>query len=156
MDKERDAPDVAIQPPIALILALMAAFIMNWLIPLSFVPTSWPRVEIGLIILLLALLLIRWSIATLRGAKTGVMIHKPTSTIVTSGPYRYTRNPIYIAALLGLVAFAIGFDSLWFLLMMIAIFLVFHFGVILREESYLEQKFDGEYLAYKSKVRRWV
>jgi protein-S-isoprenylcysteine O-methyltransferase Ste14 len=150
-----DAPDVVIQPPVALILGLMAAFAMNWLIPLPFMAAGAPRVEIGLILLLVALLLIRWSITTLRNAKTGILTHKPSSAIVTSGPYRYGRNPIYLAALLGLAAFAIGFDSLWFFVMLVAIYFVFRYGVIGREETYLERKFDGEYLDYKAKVRRW-
>jgi protein-S-isoprenylcysteine O-methyltransferase Ste14 len=75
---------------------------------------------------------------------------------VTGGPFRFTRNPIYLGMFLGLIGLAIAFDSLWVLAMLVPFALVIRYGVVAREESYLERKFGDVYLAYKSGVRRWL
>ena len=81
---------------------------------------------------------------------------KPTLAIVTHGPYGFTRNPIYLGMFLGQTGLAIGFDSLWILVMLIPFYLVLRYGVVAREEAYLARKFGGVYLDYKSRVRRWL
>ena len=80
----------------------------------------------------------------------------PTTAIVTSGPYRSTRNPIYLALLLGQIGLAVGFDSLWILATMVPFYLLIRYGVIAREEAYLERKFGETYVSYKAKVRLWL
>src|SRR5262249_48840277 len=71
-------------------------------------------------------------------------------------PYRFTRNPIYLAMVLGLIGLAIAFDSLWILATLVLFYLVIRYGVVAREEAYLERKFGGVYLGYKSPARRWL
>ena len=61
-----------------------------------------------------------------------------------------------LAGLLGLIGLAIGFDSLWILAMLVPFFVVIRYGVVAREEAYLERKFSAVYLGYKSRVRRWL
>jgi protein-S-isoprenylcysteine O-methyltransferase Ste14 len=97
-----------------------------------------------------------WAIVTMRSAGTRIEIHKPTTTIVANGPYRFTRNPIYLGMLLGQTGFAIGFDTLWLLATLVPFYLVLRHGVIAREEAYLESKFGAVYLGYRSRVRRWL
>jgi protein-S-isoprenylcysteine O-methyltransferase Ste14 len=80
----------------------------------------------------------------------------PTTTIVTGGPYRCTRNPIYVAMFLGQGGLAVGFNSLWLLATLVPFYFVIRYGVVAREEAYLERKFAGLYLDYKSRVRRWL
>jgi protein-S-isoprenylcysteine O-methyltransferase Ste14 len=80
---------------------------------------------------------------------------KPTTAIATDGPYRFTRNPIYLGMFLGLTGLAIGFNSLWILVAMVPFYFVIRHGVVAREEAYLERKFGEVYLGYKSRVRRW-
>ena len=80
----------------------------------------------------------------------------PTTAIVAQGPYRYTRNPIYIGMFLGQTGFALGFNSLWLLAMLVPFYLVIRYGVVAREEAYLERKFGATYGTYKSRVRRWL
>jgi protein-S-isoprenylcysteine O-methyltransferase Ste14 len=75
---------------------------------------------------------------------------------VVAGPYRYSRNPIYVGMFLGLVGIAIGFDSLWPLVLLVPFFLVIRYGVVAREEAYLERKFGDGYGTYKRRVRRWL
>jgi protein-S-isoprenylcysteine O-methyltransferase Ste14 len=79
-----------------------------------------------------------------------------TTAIVTHGPYRFTRNPIYLGMFLGQAGLAIGFDNPWILAMLIPFYLVLRYGVVGKEEAYLERKFGYVYLDYKSRVRRWV
>jgi protein-S-isoprenylcysteine O-methyltransferase Ste14 len=78
------------------------------------------------------------------------------TTIVETGPYRFTRNPIYLGMVLGLIGLAIAFNSLWLLVTLVPFALVIRYAVITREEAYLERKFGEVYLAYKSRVRRWL
>ena len=80
----------------------------------------------------------------------------PTTAIVTDGPYRFTRNPIYLGMFLGLVGLAIAFDNLWLLAMLVPFALAIRYGVVAREETYLEGKFGEVYTAYRSRVRRWL
>jgi protein-S-isoprenylcysteine O-methyltransferase Ste14 len=87
---------------------------------------------------------------------SNVPTNKPTTTIVDTGPYRFTRNPIYLIMFLGLVGLAMAFDSLWLLAVLVPFALVIRYGVVAREETYLERKLDDVYRRYRSRVRRWL
>jgi len=156
MADSKDAPQVVIHPPIALALGLIVGFGLDRLYPLPFVPPSLPRAAIGLVLFLLGVLLAGWSAWTFRNAHTNVLTSQPASTIVSSGPYGFSRNPIYLGMFLGLFGIAIGFDTLWILAAAAVLFFVLRFGVIAREERYLEGKFGSTYLDYKARVRRWL
>ena len=145
-----------IHPPVALAIGTIAGFGLNWLFPLPFVPPSLPRAWIGLVLFLAGIFLAAWSARTFRKAHTNVLTSQPASTIVTTGPYGFSRNPIYVGMFLGLGGFAIAFNTLWFLAVLIAMVFVIRFGVIAREEIYLESKFGTRYLEYKARVRRWL
>jgi protein-S-isoprenylcysteine O-methyltransferase Ste14 len=156
MSEAKDAPNVVIHPPIALIIAVVAALVLNWFYPLPFLGRSIPGIEAGLLLLLVALLIVRWAATTFRNAKTNVLTSQSANAIVSDGPFAWSRNPIYVAIFLGLVAFSLAFDSLWFLVALAPMYLVIRYGVIAREESYLERKFGRQYLDYKARVRRWL
>jgi protein-S-isoprenylcysteine O-methyltransferase Ste14 len=156
MSDKPDAPDVVIHPPIALAVALVLAFALNWFMPLPFVPPAIPHIQVGVLLVIAALLIIRWAAVTFRKARTNILTSQATIAIVNTGPFAYSRNPIYVAALIGMAAAAIAFDSLWFLVALVVIYVILRYGVIAREETYLESKFGASYLGYKSKVRRWL
>ncbi len=81
----------------------------------------------------------------------------PTGTrIITTGPYRFSRNPSYVSLTMLYLGIAIAADSVWVLAGLIPTLVVMHYGVILREEEYLEAKFGQEYLRYKRSVPRWL
>jgi protein-S-isoprenylcysteine O-methyltransferase Ste14 len=141
---------------VALAIGTIAGFGLNWLYPLPFVPPSLPRALIGLVLFLAGIFLAAWSVRTFRRAHTDVLTSQPASTIVTTGPYGFSRNPIYVGMFLGLSGFAIAFNTLWFLAVLVAMVFVIRFGVIAREEIYLESKFGARYLDYKARVRRWL
>lgn len=156
MSETDDRPNVIVHPPIAWALAVVAGLALNWLYPLRFVPANVPRVWIGAGVFAIGFALAIWAITTMRRANTRIETNKPTSAIVANGPYRSTRNPIYIGMFLGQTGLAIGLDNPWLLAALAPFYLVIRYGVIAREEVYLERKFGAEYLGYKSRVRRWL
>jgi protein-S-isoprenylcysteine O-methyltransferase Ste14 len=147
---------VIIRPPLAWGLAVMAGLAVNWLVPLPFLPVDLPAGWLGAIVFVLALALVAWAIVTITRAGSNVPTNLPTTAIVESGPYRFTRNPIYLGMFLGLIGLAIAFDNLWLLMMLVPFALVIHYGVVAREEAYLERKFGDAYRGYGSRVRRWL
>ncbi len=89
-------------------------------------------------------------------AGTNVNPYKPTSGLVVNGPFRFTRNPIYLAFTLLYGGIAALVNALWAILLLPILLVIMRCGVIEREERYLEQKFGQEYLRYKERVRRWI
>ena len=94
---------------------MLVGLALNWLLPLPFVPAAVPAGWLGAIVFALALALFAWAIATVARAGSNVPTNRPTTTIVDTGPYRFTRNPIYLGMFLGLIGSAIAFDNLWLL-----------------------------------------
>jgi protein-S-isoprenylcysteine O-methyltransferase Ste14 len=97
-----------------------------------------------------------WGERTLKRGGTNVNPKQPTLAIVSDGPYRFTRNPLYLA-LVGLylgISLAVG--TAWPLVFLIPVLLVTHYGIIKREERYLAGKFGEPYVAYMKRVRRWI
>jgi len=135
---------------------VLVGLTLQWVVSLPFMPASVPAGWIGGIVFVLALALFAWAIATMTRAGSNVPTNLPTTTIVETGPYRFTRNPIYLGMFLGLVGLAIAFDSLWLLVMLVPFTLAIRYGVVAREEAYLERKFGDAYRQYRARVRRWV
>ena len=156
MSDTADTANVIVRPPIAWALAVLVGLTLQWVVSLPFMPASVPAGWIGGIVFVLALALFAWAIATMTRAGSNVPTNLPTTTIVETGPYRFTRNPIYLGMLLGLVGLAIAFDSLWLLVMLVPFTLAIRYGVVAREEAYLERKFGDAYRQYRARVRRWV
>jgi len=156
MSDMADTANVIIRPPIAWALAVVVALALQWLMPLPFLPAAVPAGWIGGAVLAIALALAASAIATLTRAGSNVHTTMPTTTIVDAGPYRFTRNPIYLGMIVGLIGLSIAFDSLWLLVALIPFALVIRHGVIAREEAYLERKFGDVYRRYRSRVRRWL
>jgi protein-S-isoprenylcysteine O-methyltransferase Ste14 len=97
-----------------------------------------------------------WFFWTLRSAGTPVSPEKPVSSLVTTGPFRYTRNPGYLSMAVIYTGIASLANALWAILFLPAALAVIRRGVIEREERYLERKFGEEYLRYKAQARRWI
>jgi protein-S-isoprenylcysteine O-methyltransferase Ste14 len=156
MDNTADTSQVIVRPPLAWGLAVIAGLALNWLVPLPFLPANVPAGPVGALVFVLALALFAWAIITISRAGSNVPTNRPTTTIVESGPYRFTRNPIYVAMFLALIGLAIAFDTLWLFITLVPFALVIRYGVVAREEAYLERKFGDVYRFYRSRVRRWV
>jgi protein-S-isoprenylcysteine O-methyltransferase Ste14 len=110
----------------------------------------------GIVLVVLAPTLALSALVTMKAAGTNVDPAKPALTIVRGGPFRFTRNPMYLA--LSLLQVALGFFlNDWItLLFVVPLAVILHYGVILREERYLTAKFGEPYLQLKREVRRWL
>jgi protein-S-isoprenylcysteine O-methyltransferase Ste14 len=91
-----------------------------------------------------------------RRAGTSMIVTNPTTAMVTSGPYRFTRNPMYLGMAFLYIALALAFGVIWALIVLPAVIVAVDRLVIAREEPYLEAKFGDRYRAYKRRVRRWL
>ena len=89
-------------------------------------------------------------------AKTPVPTYRMPTALVTSGVYRFTRNPIYLSMVLLMIGLAVTLDNIWLLALTAVFQQNIRWGVIAREEPYLEAKFGEEYRAFKQRTRRWI
>jgi protein-S-isoprenylcysteine O-methyltransferase Ste14 len=153
--EEEDIAGVVAPPPLVFLAGLIVGFALEALLPGVDLPGP---VEWGLGSLLVAAghgLLLTFN-ASFSRKGTAVEPWKPTTAIVTTGPYRLTRNPAYLGMALSYVGIAVLSSALWVLLPLPVVLAVIDRGVIAREERYLERKFGEDYLAYKRTVRRWI
>lgn len=150
-----DAPGVIMLPPLLYVGTLLLGLSFHWLWPLHVTNARWSWIA-GAVIAVMSIVLGGWASITMRRSGTNIMPTKPALAIVSNGPFRFTRNPIYVANATVYLALALIFNTLWPFLLFLPMLLVLDRGVIRREERYLEAKFGDAYLAYKSRVRRWI
>jgi protein-S-isoprenylcysteine O-methyltransferase Ste14 len=150
-----DTAGVLIRPPVLFALCLAAGALLEWALPPARFEDPW-RWPVGIALFVGGLALAGSAMRQFRRAGTNVPTWKPTTALVTGGPYRFTRNPIYIGLSLIHLGIAALAGSLWIALMLLPVLAVLHFGIVLREERYLERMFGEDYRAYRSRVRRWI
>lgn len=150
-----DAPRVIVFPPILILGALIVGIALQYFWPLH-LWRAWPARILGLLPMLIGAIMLRGAFMSMKRAGTNVRPNKPTTAIVSDGPYHFSRNPIYLGNMMIYVGLALLFNMMWPLLTLIPSLLILHWGVVLPEEQYLEAKFGEAYLAYKSSVRRWI
>ena len=157
VDRKRksDSAGVLVLPPLLTVGTLLFGFAFHLVWPLRLGAPIWVRIG-GAFLVVCSVGLAVWGGKTMRRAGTNVNPYKPSLTVVTDGPFRFTRNPLY----LGNVVFYLGLtgivSSVWPLILLAPMVAVFDWGIIQREERYLESKFGEAYRAYKSRVRRWL
>lgn len=155
MQDSTDTPNVLILPPLLFGGALLLGLLLHWIYPL-YVLNPWIARVLGAALLLASGGLAFAAERVMQRAGTNVRPDRPTLAIVSDGPFRFTRNPLYLA-LIGLYAgVTLLFNALWPLVLLIPTIVVLRLGVIAREERYLEAKFGDAYSAYKVRVRRWL
>jgi protein-S-isoprenylcysteine O-methyltransferase Ste14 len=156
-DQHKDHPGVVIFPPVLLLATIALGIILDRFFPLGILaklPTT-ARLLAGLILLVAGASLPIMTRRSFGRAGTNIRPDMPTTALVTSGIFSHVRNPAYqggTIALLGL-AFLLGAD--WIVLLMVPALLLLHYGVVLREEQYLEKKFGESYRSYKASVPRY-
>ena len=149
-----DSAGVIAPPPLLYAGALLAALGLNALSPMPILNGRLPLL-LGCIALVAGLALLIPGRNALVNAGTNLNPARPTTAIVTSGPYRFTRNPLYVGLTLLYSALTLAFNTWWGFVLLIPVLIVIHLGVVRREERYLEQKFGESYRKYKSSVRRY-
>lgn len=156
MTGERDAPDILILPPVLVGGTMIVGLIVHYLLwPVSILPMLLSRV-LGVVVFVSSGVLAHLAHRAMQRVGTNVLPTQPTLAIATDGPFRFTRNPLYIAAIGVYLGTTLWVNSLVMLLLIIPVALVLHWGIVLREERYLSAKFGGEYDAYRARVRRWL
>ena len=152
-----ERPSIIPWPPILLAASVASAMLLPQLYQLS-----WPGTDdtaaraVGLSIGLGGIVLMFWSVWTLRRAKTTVLPHQGADVLVTGGPYWRFRNPIYIADVMLLLGLAELTKNIWFVIVAAVFVVLVTWLAILPEERHLEARFGDEYSKYKQRSRRWL
>ena len=157
MKEPSDAAAVRVFPPAVPLLTILIGVALNRLCPFKLKLSDLSRYGIGGAIIGVAVLgLGLCSVVLLRRTGQSENPWTPTTEIVTRGPYRLTRNPLYLQMVLGCIGFAVFLRNIWILLLTPLCAWVLQVLAILPEEAYLERKFGESYRSYKSRVRRWL
>jgi len=158
MTETRNNAGVIAPPPLLALAAVVLGLVLDWLMP-AYVLTvllTWPeRIAIAIILFAAGAGLAIPALRGFRAAGTHVEPWKPATALVTNGIFGRLRNPMYVGLTLFLVALSLALASDWMLVMTVAFIAVIHFGVVRREERYLEAKFGDAYRQYKARVPRY-
>lgn len=146
-------PGVKVPPPVWFLLCVGAAWGLHRLLPVTIAP---PFVEFGIAVGLLGLGLIVAALVVMLVARTDPRPHTPDRTLVTHGPFRVSRNPIYLGLLTIAAGIALASGSVWAWLAVAALFGLLDRLVIAKEEAYLLARFGKDYADYTARVRRWM
>ena len=143
-----------LRPPIIFLTALVLGIALHRVWPLAFLPPihRW----LGPLLALAATALFLLSYRQFRNAGTPVRGSQPSTTIVRSGPYRLSRNPIYLSFVVFIGGLAVWLNDLWLLVMLVPAVGIIAMVVIPREERFLESNVREQYADYKATVRRWL
>lgn len=152
-DNLPDNPGVIAPPPLIFALPLVLGLLLHRFFPKKFLP-RWIGITLGSLGIIVGAMLLQGGFREMISARTNVDPRKPATTVVTGGPYRYTRNPLYMGLTLIYTGIAFLANALWVLLLLPVVLAIMIYGVIKREEQYLERKFGEQYLSYKARVRR--
>lgn len=154
-----DTPGLITRPPYFLLIALALAAALDWATALSFLAApgldslqSW----IGVAVVLAAVALAVSGVRTFRRAGTNVDPFQPALKLVAAGPYRFTRNPMYLGMVLFLLGVSLIFSLEWGLLLTPVLWLAYDRLVVAREEAYLTRKFGAPYTEFLARTRRWL
>ncbi len=149
---------MVVKPPLLYAGALALGLVAQAMRPLPLIPrgSRLMRRLGGAALLGTGLTIAGWATRTMGRAGTSVDVDTPATALVTAGPYRYSRNPIYLALSALYLGVALLVDALWPMLLFPVLLAVMQHGVIEREERYLARRFGQEYLAYRARVRRWL
>ena len=142
-------------PPLIYAVGLGAGFLLDWLLP-SIELAGILRWGLGGALCAAGAGLQTWFIFDFRRADTPVDPYSPTTALVTSGPYRFTRNPAYLGLTFLCAGIALLADTPWAFATLVPALAVVNWGVIKREERYLEELFGEEYRRFKARTRRWI
>jgi protein-S-isoprenylcysteine O-methyltransferase Ste14 len=157
MTEKHDHPNINrnIHPPFVMLAHLLVAFLLNWFLPL---PITFPKsLEwAGYALVFVGLGFAFSAVSQFGKVRTTLDPHGSVSAIVTSGPYRFSRNPIYLGFVCTLIGLPLALGNYWGAVLSPLLAVSLYQLVIKHEEAYLEEKFKDVYSSYKSRVRRWL
>jgi protein-S-isoprenylcysteine O-methyltransferase Ste14 len=155
MAPRSDNPGVWFPPPLWYLLAVLVGVLLNrrWPLPVAEGPLT---IVAGICFVAGWMALAFASIGRFRRSKTTIVPIRPAEALVLSGPYRYTRNPMYVSLALLTIACGLLLETWWPIVLLVPALALVQRFVILREERYLRRRFGAEYEAYAQRVRRWL
>ena len=151
-------PDVRVPPPLIYVIGFGIGWLVDRRWPLGIFGPEHGRMRIAIAMVFIAcwFVLMMTAFTTFRRARTAIIPLFPASSVVTTGPYRVTRNPMYVSFIALYIGAALLVNSWWPLVLLPAVVLTIDRAVIAREERYLRSAFPVEYAAYCDRVRRWL
>jgi protein-S-isoprenylcysteine O-methyltransferase Ste14 len=154
----QDTSGIRFPPPLYYLIGLLVGYGMYWLLPVKLSKPGYALIvyTLGASWIILAVLLIGWSLNTLRKADTSPNPMRATTALALDEPYTLSRNPIYLGMTMLCIGISLISNMLWPLLSVPVVMVIIDRIVIRKEESYLETKFGDEYRQYKKRVRRWI
>jgi protein-S-isoprenylcysteine O-methyltransferase Ste14 len=150
-----DNPGLIAPPPLIFAVPLAVGILLNLKFPIRFLPRNVAPIP-GILLIGTAVTLISQAFPRMRRAGTNVDPTKPATVLVTEGPFKYTRNPLYLSLTLFYIGIATLVNTIWAILLLPIVLYVINRGVIDREERYLKRKFGEQYTQYTQRVRRWI
>lgn len=156
VSRSSDSPGVRFPPPLLFVLGFGLGLVAHRLMPVPLLPSRPALLTVaawGLVIAGAALL--GWALVTFLTARTAVVPNRPASALLARGPYRLSRNPMYLALTLLYAGLALWVNALWPLVALPLVLAALWFAVVRREEAYLARAFGADYAAYRARVRRW-
>jgi protein-S-isoprenylcysteine O-methyltransferase Ste14 len=150
-----DAPDVKIIPPLVYLAGIVIGLLASIWMPTTVVNYSlaW---TVGGILVACGVVLTGSAALKFKDVGTTVRPDRAASTLVIAGPYKITRNPMYLGLAFVYLGIAIAGQSIWALILLAVVLIIVQRGAIEPEEAFLEKRFGADYLSYKEKVRRWI
>jgi protein-S-isoprenylcysteine O-methyltransferase Ste14 len=146
-------PGVRVPPPVMVAAVMGAAWVLDRVWTLQIGP---PLIGMGGAVIFLAIALIGWALLVMVKAGNDPRPDKPDAALVESGPFRWSRNPIYLGLLLAAAGLALIWGTLWGWVGVAVLHGLLDRLVIAKEEAYLTARFGAAYAAYQSRVRRWM
>ena len=157
-NRSNDRPRLVVFPPLILLAVLVLSVALQWLVRLGLLTRfdqTW-RTVCGGLVLLAGIVVTQAGARTLLSRGTNVNPLRPAVALATDGIYRWTRNPMYVGGLPLMLGLAIVLALDWLPLLMVPAAFLLHFGIVRREEQYLEAKFGDRYRGYKARVPRYL
>jgi protein-S-isoprenylcysteine O-methyltransferase Ste14 len=151
-----DHADVRVLPPLLFLGSILLGVAIGFFVPLRFAEGSGLRVVIGIALALAAFAFGAWAFVTMRRTHQDPDPRKPSPELIPGGPYRFTRNPMYVGMVLIQIGVGIALGNAWVLLLLVPTVWILVREVIEKEEAYLGRRFGESYAAYRRSVRRWL
>jgi protein-S-isoprenylcysteine O-methyltransferase Ste14 len=154
---DADHADVRILPPLLFLGSIALGVVLQWIVALRFAEGSGARVALGIALVLLGLAGGAWAFVTMRRTNQDPDPRAPSPELIPgTGPYAFSRNPMYVGMALIQTGVAIALGNAWVLLLLVPTLWILRREVIEKEEAYLARKFGDAYAAYRARVRRWI
>ncbi|MCG8489284.1 MAG: isoprenylcysteine carboxylmethyltransferase family protein [Chromatiales bacterium] len=151
----KDHADVIVPPPVIHILSIALGGVIGNYIPMPL--PDWIILQwVGAMLSVTAIAITLWGVHEFHVFRNPIAPIQSVNRLMVSGPYRFTRNPLYLALILLQLGLALFFLNGWMVVVLLPVVLFVHHYVVAREEAYLVQRFGSDYQAYQERVRRWI